>query len=88
MRKKQIIMSRAMMARKIKLERVSKPSHWDKVVSGSGKIAIKINATGNSSQARELLIDMEFFRRLRIIKINKISAAMDISIWMLVMIFS
>ncbi|MDO4398746.1 MAG: hypothetical protein Q4C24_00400 [Candidatus Saccharibacteria bacterium] len=79
-RKKQMIMSRAMITMKMKLERVSNPSHLEKEVSGSGKIAMMTKITGSRSQARELLMDIEFFLRLRTIKTKRTSAAMDISI--------
>ena len=79
-RKKQRRIKRAITTKKIKLDRVSKPSQVAKVAIGSGKIAIIINTIGKSSQAIELLTERVFFFRQIIIKTNKIMAAMVISI--------
>lgn len=77
-----------MAIRKMKLERVSKPSQLDNAVSGSGKMAISKKTIGNRSQAMELLVEMWFFFNEAIIRINNKTAAIDISIWMLVIFVS
>lgn len=79
-RKKQRIMSRAIVIRKIKLERVSKPSQLDNALRGSGKIATNRKTIGSKSQAIELLVEIRFFFRETIIKISNRMAAIDISI--------
>ena len=79
-RKKQMIMSRAMAMRKMKLEKVSKPSQVDNEARGSGKIAIRRKTIGNNNQAIELLIEMVFLFRDIIMMINNNMAAIDISI--------
>ena len=66
--------------RKIKLERVSKPSQDESVVSGSGKIAMSKKKTGSNSQAIEFLIEIVFFLREMIIIISNSIEAMAISI--------
>lgn len=71
---------------KMKLERVSKPSEWASCSRGFGKIAIMIKARGRRSQAIELLIDIEFLRRPKNIRKRSMSAAIDTSIWILVML--
>jgi len=86
-RKKQIMTSSPMIIRKRKFEKVSKPSQLAKRAIGSGKIAMTIKTIGRSSQATELLIDIEFFLRKTAIRINKTMAAMVISIWRLVIFF-
>ncbi len=87
MRRKQIKINKAIMITKIKLEGISKPSQVAKSVMGFGKIATMMNAIGRSSQATELLMDIEFLFRQIIIKINRMMAATVISIRKLV-IFS
>ena len=84
-RKKQMTSRSAMIITKIKLESVSKPSRWANCSRGSGKMAIIMKTRGRRSQAIELLIDMEFLRRLKKIRMRRIRAAMDTSIWILVM---
>lgn len=79
-RKKQIRISRAFMIRKIKFANVSNPSRLERISSGSGKMVIRKNAMGNSSQAMEFLIDIRFLMRQEKISINSTSAAMEISI--------
>lgn len=79
-RKKQRIRRRAIIMTKIKLERVSKPNQWAKESMGSGKIAIRIKTSGRRSQVREILIEMEFRRRLKKIMMRRISAARENSI--------
>ena len=69
-----------MIIRKIKLENVSNPSQLENLARGSGKMAIIRKTIGRRSQAIELLIDMVFFLRDMIIKINNKMVAIDISI--------
>lgn len=73
-----------MVMRKMKLERVSKPSQLDNVASGSGKMAINKKTIGSKSQVMKLLVEIRFFLREIMIKANNRIAAMDISIWILV----
>lgn len=73
-----------MVMRKMKLERVSKPSQLDNVASGSGKMAINKKTIGSKSQVMKLLVEIRFFLRETMIKANNRIAAMDISIWILV----
>ena len=87
-RKKQIRISRAIATKKIKLARVSKPSQLANAVSGSGKMAIRMNASGRISQAIEWRIVMRFFARLKIIRNSRMIAAMRISICSFSMLFS
>lgn len=82
-----MIISSAITMRKIKLERVSKPSQLDNIVSGSGNIAISRNTIGKRSHAIEFLIEIVFFLRDVTIIINNSIVAMVISICMLVMFF-
>lgn len=83
-----MMMSRAIMTTKMKLESVSKPSQWASVLMGSGKMAMMAKAKGRRSQASEIRIDIEFLRRLRMMKTSSINAAIDTSIWMLVMMIT
>lgn len=79
-REKQTMMSRAITTRKMKFDKVSKPSHLANVSNGPGIIAIIRKTIGSNSQATELLIEREFrFRQMIIIK-NKIIVAIVISI--------
>ena len=84
-RKKQMMISRAMMATKMKLARVSKPSHLAKASIGEGKMAMMMKTRGRRSQAMEFLMDMRFLAKQMMMRINKMMAAIDISIWRLVM---
>jgi hypothetical protein len=68
------------MITKMKLARVSNPSQLAKVSSGIGKIAINIKTRGSKSQTMEFLIDIEFLRRLKKMRIRRIRAAMETSI--------
>ena len=77
-----------MVMRKMKLERVSKPSQLDNVASGSGKMAINKKTIGSKSQVMKLLVEIRFFLREIMIKANNRIAAMDISIWILVIFTS
>ena len=86
-RKKQRIINRAIVTRKIKLARVSNPSQWASSVMGSGKIAIMANMIGNKSQAIEFLMDIELCLRQIIIIIKRMEAAIVISIWRLFTMF-
>lgn len=70
---------------KMKLDRVSKPSECASCSRGSGKMAIIIKTRGRRSHAIEFLIDMEFRRRLKKIRIRRMRAAMETSNWILVM---
>lgn len=83
-RKKQRTIRRAIVVRKIKLDRVSKPSQLDNAASGSGKMAINKKTIGSKSQAIELLVEMRFFFKEMIISANSEIAAIDISICILV----
>ena len=87
-RKKQRIIKRAMVTRKMKLASVSNPSQWANSVRGSGKIAIKAKMIGRISHVIEFLIDIELRLRQTIITMKRTIAAIVISIWMLVMVFS
>ena len=78
-RKKQSTMRRAMTIRKMKLEVVSKPSQLARAAIGSGKMAMMTKTIGRSSQATELLMDIEFLLRQMIIRISKMRAAITIS---------
>ena len=69
-----------MVMRKMKLEKVSKPSHLESSSSGAGKMAISRKTIGSKSQAIELLVEMRLFFSEMIIKANSRIAAMDISI--------
>ena len=69
----------------MKLARVSKPSQLAKASSGFGKIAMMMKTKGRRSQAMEFLMDIEFLRRLRKMRTRRMRAAMETSIWMLVM---
>lgn len=84
-KKKQMSMSRAMVIRKMKLDKVSKPNQLARAVNGSGKMATTIKMIGKKSQATEFLMDMELRLRHIIIKTSKTRAAIVISIWRLVM---
>ena len=79
-RKKQIRMSRAIMTTKMKLDRVSKPSQLAKISSGPGKMAIMMKMSGSESQAMEWRMDMRFLVRLKMIRISRMIAAIEISI--------
>lgn len=83
-----MMIRRAIIARKMKFERVSKPSQLAKIFIGSGKIAMRMKAIGSNSQATELLIDMEFFLRLIIMITRKRRARILISICNLSIVFS
>ena len=72
----------------MKFENVSKPSQLENLASGSGKMAISRKTRGRSSQAMELLVEMEFFLSSATIVISSNIVAMDISIWMLVIFAS
>lgn len=87
-REKQTIIRRAIVARKMKFDRVSNPSHFANDSSGFGMIAMVRNTKGRSSQAIEFLIEREFRLRQIIIIKNSINAAMDISICKAVIVFS
>ena len=66
--------------RKMKFDKVSKPSHLANVSNGPGIIAIIRKTIGSNSQATELLMEREFrFRQMIMIK-NKIIVAIVISI--------
>ena len=87
-REKQTIIRRAIVARKIKFDRVSKPSHLANDSSGPGMIAMIRNTIGSKSHASEFLIERELrLRQMMIIK-NSINAATDISICKAVIFFS
>ena len=83
-RKKQIRIRRAMAARKIKFDGVSKPSHLEIVSMSCGKIAKIINTIGRENQAIEWRTSSRFLVRQKVINISNIIAATSISIWMLV----
>ena len=86
MRKKQIRISKAMTIRKIKLERVSKPSQLARDSRGCGKMAMRIKMMGRRSQAIEWRTDRRFLARLTMMSNSKMTAAIDISICKLVML--
>lgn len=69
-----------MITTKMKLEKVSKPSHLERTVRGSGKIAIMRKTTGSKSHAMELLMEMVFFLSEIMISNSKRMVAMIISI--------
>ena len=69
---------------KMKLAKVSKPSQREKAAIGSGNKANKRKTMGRSSQAMELLVEIVFFLREMTIMINRMTEAIVISIWMLV----
>lgn len=79
-RKKQIMINRAIMTTKIKLERVSKPSEWASCSRGSGKMAMRMKTKGRRSQAIEFLMDIELRRRLKKMRARRTSAATKTSI--------
>ncbi len=87
-RKKQMTIRRAIIATKMKLARVSKPSHLANASIGDGKMAMIMKTRGSKSQAMECLIDIRFLVRQMIMIINRMMAAIDISIWRLVMMFN
>ena len=61
---------------KKKLEGAWNPSQPENLASGSGKMAIKRQASGRRSQAIEFLTEREFFlRKIRII--IKVNAAVE-----------
>lgn len=69
-----------MITRKIKFDKVSKPSQLAKDCNGSGKIATIINMIGNNNQVMELRMESLLFARLKIIIISRARAAITISI--------
>ena len=79
-RKKQRMSKRAIVITKIKLEGVSKPREWARKSIGPGKMAIIIKAKGRSNQATDIFTDMEFLRRLLMIKMRRMRAAIETSI--------
>ncbi len=86
-RKKQMRKRIPMRTTKKKLDGASNPSQPENLASGSGKMAIIRQASGRRSQAREFLMDKEFFFKKIKIKANEKTAATDISIWRLVIFF-
>ena len=85
--KKVKIIRSAIAIKKMKLARVSKPRKSETFAMDSGNIAINKKTIGRSSQAIELLTDMEFLRTEKMIKINRMIVAIVISIWILVIFF-
>ena len=81
---KQTKINDAIATRKIKFDKASNPSHLANDSRGPGIMAIMINMTGKRSHATEFLMDKEFFFRLIIMTSSKKTAAIDISICMLV----
>ena len=84
MRKKHRTISRAIVIRKTKLAGASKPSQLEIAESGSGKIAINKKTTGSNSQATELLVERLFFLSAMAIIRKRITLAIAISIWILI----
>lgn len=83
-RKKQRTIREPIMTRKIKLDKVSKPSQLARAARGSGKMATTRQMIGRRSQATELLMEKEFFLRDIIMTINRTMAATAISSWILI----
>ena len=83
-RKKQMMMRSAMITTKMKLEKVSKPSHLENAVRGSGKIEIMRKTIGSKSHAMELLMEMVFFLSETMISSSRRMVATIISICRLV----
>lgn len=78
-------MRSAIVARKIKFARVSKPKKLAKAERGSGNMATRRKTIGSRSQAIEFLTDMLFLAREIIMMMKSSSAAIDISICIPVM---